>query len=265
MAKFMYRVFTRMPGGVTVGDLGLCCCVPCLRSAIFSVCLLIPECTRRIPPPPPFFFHLFFSGPVFPISQSGMQTTVSSYPESDYNHCSVLCFSNLFSNVSSLKGGRGCLMSPPCLEFHGRHLIPLYGLLSCSSAYSPRSFCLLFVFCLLALSPVCCCCCCFVLFFLKILHYFSLRDSFFFVWLLFSNQEMVVNRWYVQHAAIWYLCVYMIFFILFIVSIRSFLKKRYFLSFNLVSINQTEGLTIPACPGLTGFLLLLFFNKVTSD
>ena len=25
-------VFTRMPGGVTVGDSGLCCCVPCLWS-----------------------------------------------------------------------------------------------------------------------------------------------------------------------------------------------------------------------------------------
>ena len=33
-----------------------------------------------------------------------------------------------------LKGGRGCLMSPPCLESQGCHLIPLYSLLSCSSA-----------------------------------------------------------------------------------------------------------------------------------
>ena len=33
------------------------------------------------------------------------------------------------------KGGRGCLMSPPpCLESQGCHLIPLYYLLSCSSA-----------------------------------------------------------------------------------------------------------------------------------
>ena len=39
---FMFLVFTRMPGGVTVGDSGLCCCVPCLSSAIVSLCLLIP-------------------------------------------------------------------------------------------------------------------------------------------------------------------------------------------------------------------------------
>ena len=31
------------------------------------------------------------------------------------------------------KGGRGCLMSPPCLESQGCHLIPLCYLLSCSS------------------------------------------------------------------------------------------------------------------------------------
>ena len=29
-----------MPGGVTVGDSSLCCCVPCLSSAITSLCLL---------------------------------------------------------------------------------------------------------------------------------------------------------------------------------------------------------------------------------
>ena len=34
-------VFTRMPGGVTVGDLGLSCCVPCLLSAVHSPCSLI--------------------------------------------------------------------------------------------------------------------------------------------------------------------------------------------------------------------------------
>ena len=32
------------------------------------------------------------------------------------------------------KGGRGCLMSPPCLESQGCYLIPLCYLLSCSSA-----------------------------------------------------------------------------------------------------------------------------------
>ena len=38
-----------------------------------------------------------------------------------------------FSLMSPPKGGRGCLMSPPCLESQGCHLIPLCYLLSCSS------------------------------------------------------------------------------------------------------------------------------------
>ena len=37
LVAFMYLVFTRTPGGVTVGDSGLCCCVPCLSSAIMIV------------------------------------------------------------------------------------------------------------------------------------------------------------------------------------------------------------------------------------
>ena len=40
LVEFMYLVFTRMPGGVTVGDLGLCCCIPCLSSVIISLCSL---------------------------------------------------------------------------------------------------------------------------------------------------------------------------------------------------------------------------------
>ena len=39
LVEFMYLVFTRMPGGVTVGD-SRHCCVPCLPSAIISLCLL---------------------------------------------------------------------------------------------------------------------------------------------------------------------------------------------------------------------------------
>ena len=38
---FIYPVLTRTPGGVTVGDSGLCSCVPCLSSATISLCLLI--------------------------------------------------------------------------------------------------------------------------------------------------------------------------------------------------------------------------------
>ena len=41
LVQFVYLVFTRMPSGVTVGDSGLCCCVPCLSSALISLCLLI--------------------------------------------------------------------------------------------------------------------------------------------------------------------------------------------------------------------------------
>ena len=40
LVEFMYLIFARMPVGVTVGDSGLCCCVPCLSSAFISLCLL---------------------------------------------------------------------------------------------------------------------------------------------------------------------------------------------------------------------------------
>ena len=45
-----------------------------------------------------------------------------------------VCLCPLTSILYPLKGGRGCLMSPPCLESQGCHLIPLCCLLSCSSA-----------------------------------------------------------------------------------------------------------------------------------
>ena len=41
LVEFIYLVFTRTPGGVTIGDSGVCCCVPCLSSAIISLRLLI--------------------------------------------------------------------------------------------------------------------------------------------------------------------------------------------------------------------------------
>ena len=41
---------------------------------------------------------------------------------------------HLSHGLCSLKEGRGCLISPPCLESQGFHLIPLCYLLSCSSA-----------------------------------------------------------------------------------------------------------------------------------
>ena len=42
-----------------------------------------------------------------------------------------------------LKGGQALLMSPPCLESRGCHLIPSFYLLCCYSAQSCCSFCLL--------------------------------------------------------------------------------------------------------------------------
>ena len=62
-----------------------------------------------------------------------------------------ICALPLSLSLSTPKGGRGCLMSPPCLESQGCHLIPLCYLLSCSSAESWYPFCLI-VFCQLALS-----------------------------------------------------------------------------------------------------------------
>ena len=41
LVEFTRLVFTRTPGGVTVGDSGLCCCVLCLSSAIIPLCSLI--------------------------------------------------------------------------------------------------------------------------------------------------------------------------------------------------------------------------------
>ena len=46
LLEFMYVVFTRMPGAVTVGGVGLCCCVPCLSSAIMSLSLFIGSVDR---------------------------------------------------------------------------------------------------------------------------------------------------------------------------------------------------------------------------
>ena len=51
------------------------------------------------------------------------------------------------------KGGLGCLMSTPCLEPQGCHLIQLYYLLSCSSSLSLLLFLSYLFFCLLVYSP----------------------------------------------------------------------------------------------------------------
>ena len=38
---YIYHVFACMPGGVAADNSGLCCCVPCLLSAIVSLCLVM--------------------------------------------------------------------------------------------------------------------------------------------------------------------------------------------------------------------------------
>ena len=48
LVEFIHLVFTRTPGGVTVGDSGFRCCVPCLLSAIISLCLLIHKTDRGL-------------------------------------------------------------------------------------------------------------------------------------------------------------------------------------------------------------------------
>ena len=48
LAEFiMHTVFTRMPGGVAVGDSGLGCCFPCLLSAVNSLYLLNLEMVKK--------------------------------------------------------------------------------------------------------------------------------------------------------------------------------------------------------------------------
>ena len=114
----------------------------------------------------------------------------------------------MLSSHLPLKGCWVCLMSSPCLESQSCHLIPLYYLLSCSSADYHCSFCL--VFTLLLTNPP-------DVFFsppTKFINIFPLEIGF--VQLLFSSQEMIAGLWYAQHAAIghWYppLCVHNIFF-----------------------------------------------------
>ena len=41
LVEFIYLVFAHMPGEVAVGGSGLCCCVPCLSSAIISFRLVM--------------------------------------------------------------------------------------------------------------------------------------------------------------------------------------------------------------------------------
>ena len=87
------------------------------------------------------------------------------------------------------KGGLGCLMSPPCLKSQGCHLIPLYYLLSCCSAYRCYSFCLIFFSACWSIL---------LNFSQKIFQYFSLRDTLF---CMVSVQQLGEVSWSVVCAA----------------------------------------------------------------
>ena len=60
------------------------------------------------------------------LAKEGKTSTVSV--------CMIACSWRKMAYSWPPKGGQGCLMSPPCLESWGCHLIPLYYLFSCSSA-----------------------------------------------------------------------------------------------------------------------------------
>ena len=64
-------------------------------------------------------------------------------------------FLHFLQNMSKQepKGGRDLVMSLPCLESQGCHLIPSFYLLSCYAAQSCCSFCFSFFVLLLAQSP----------------------------------------------------------------------------------------------------------------
>ena len=101
------------------------------------------------------------------------------------------------------KGGRGCLMSPSCLESQGCHLIPLSCLLSCFLCL----VLLLFLSCHFSANGP------FSFFPPKTLKYFSLRVRLFCMALV--EQLGDDGRWYVQLAAVWHwylpLCIYITF------------------------------------------------------
>ena len=107
------------------------------------------------------------------------------------------------------KEGQGCLMSPRCLESQGCHLIPLCYLLSCSSAWSCYSFCLIF-FCLLVHSSD---------LFPESFQYVSLRDMLFCmapVWRLGGMGWSVVCAacccaalvFAIMHLYVYFVCLY---------------------------------------------------------
>ena len=134
-------------------------------------------------------------------------------------------------------GGRGCLMSPPCLESQGCHLIPLYNLFSCSSAGSCYPFCLIFFFSACWPIPL-------TFFPPKIVQYFLFRDRLF---CRAPGQQLAEVSWSVVCAACCHMtlefvakdmCHIFEFVYQFLVVVSFLLYKAFF--FNLVSTYQTK-------------------------
>ena len=74
--------------------------------------------------------HMQFSVVVAPFFYLFLFMSVCEF----VNQICAFCCQNFPLPPPPPKGSRGCLMSPPCLESQGCHLIPLCYLLSCSSA-----------------------------------------------------------------------------------------------------------------------------------
>ena len=119
---------------------------------------------------------------------------------------------------------------PPCLESQGCHLIPLCHLLSCSSAWSCCSFCLVFSACWSVLLN----------FVRRILQYFSLGDGLFCLASVWQRREV---GWSVMCAACCRVALEFAVVHLW-VAVLSGIDK------------STEWSTIPACPCLMCFFFL---------
>ena len=129
-------------------------------------------------------------------------------------------FLHLLFNLSNSSSKGGCLMSSPCLESQGCHLIPLYHLLSCSSAESCYSFCFIFFS---ACWPI------LLKFFQSILQYFSLRDRpFFWYGSCLAARRKLVSDMCSMLPYDTDICCYAFIYIFFITFVHSFfytLKK----------------------------------------
>ena len=117
------------------------------------VCLLSADTGDYLVPKQLCIPHFFLTVCCFNIKKVNkerreIKDTIPSEPGTQTIVFFLLCIDPMHL-IWPPKGGRGCLMFPPCLESQDCHLIPLCYLLSCSSAKSCYPFCLIF-FCLLA-------------------------------------------------------------------------------------------------------------------